>query len=116
MLDFRRLLIFDNADGVEDLNLLNEFWPASDRGSVLITTGNKEVLGQFTGEIHRLGKIEEQEAGDLLVKLSHKESNKKDRANALKTSERVDSLPLATFASALQINAEKAHLRNIQKK
>ena len=100
-------MVFDNADGADEIDLLDDFWPSGARGSVLITTRNKEVLGQFTGTIHRLEKFGENEAIDLLIKLSHRESNKKDRENAAKICARVDYLPLAISATAIRIDTDE---------
>ena len=44
------LLVFDDADTVDKEVLLQDYWPATDRGSILITSRDKSRVKQFNSE------------------------------------------------------------------
>ncbi len=49
--DRRFLLIFDN---VQQINILLQVWPASEKGSILITTRSPSVASKRAAEVMRL--------------------------------------------------------------
>ena len=60
--------MFDNVDSVDKEVLLQDYWPATDRGSILITSGDKPLLKQFGGV--ELLELDEESAIDLLFNLT----------------------------------------------
>ena len=60
--------MFDNADSVDKEVLLQEYWPATDRGSILITSRDKSLVKQFGGV--ELKELDEESATDLLFSLT----------------------------------------------
>ena len=64
------LLVFDNADTVDKEVLLQDYWPATDRGSILITSRDKRPCEtiQFGGV--ELLELDEESAVDLLFSLT----------------------------------------------
>src|ERR1700753_2951958 len=65
------LLIFDNVDTTKE-GSIDEFWPSGDRGSILVTARDESSLGQFTGTVHHLQNLSEDEGIKLLMQLSKK--------------------------------------------
>lgn len=61
------LLVFDNADSPDNIMLLSDFWPPSGIGSILITSRDRTLLGQFPGQ--DLTQMSTQDAKDLLIAL-----------------------------------------------
>ena len=88
------------------MNLLDDFWPAGNRGSILVTTRDKAALGQFTAGIREVQKLEEKDAVDLLMKLSRQPPGPLEHENAAKICARVDYLPLAIGAAAFIIHSD----------
>lgn len=62
------LLVFDNADSVDKDDLLKDFWPETDRGSVLITSRDKTLTNQFNGI--ELRALDKRSAVNLLMNLT----------------------------------------------
>ena len=60
--------MFDNADSVDKEVLLQDYWPATDKGSVLITSRDKTLVKQFGGV--ELLEFDEESAVDLLFSLT----------------------------------------------
>ena len=71
------LLVFDNADSVDKEVLLQEYWPATDRGSILITSRDKSLVKQFGGV--ELKELDEESAVDLLFSLTGSNLAKQSR-------------------------------------
>ena len=61
--------MLDNVDSEDKRSLLQEYLPVANRGSILITSRDSSLLGQFDG--CELSALDETPAVDLLVKLSH---------------------------------------------
>ncbi|KXX77252.1 Protein SERAC1 [Madurella mycetomatis] len=66
------LLVFDNADNPDGTIL--KFWPHCNRGAILITSRDKRLAARFGCQI--LPPLQEDEAVDLLLKLTSMESLK----------------------------------------
>lgn len=98
------LLIFDNADDEQEMNLLDDFRPPGNRGSIFVTTRDKSARGKFTGGIRELQKLEEKDAVNLLIKLSRQRSEPHERKDAANVCARVDCLPCAISTAAFIIH------------
>lgn len=85
------LIIFDNAD---DPDLLQDYWPLSSHGSILVTS--RDPLSRITPSIAtdciQLGPLQDQEAASLLVRLSRQS---KEEDLALSIASKLGGLPLA---------------------
>lgn len=100
MLEVPYLIIFDNADSVDNKSLLAQFWPRTGKGSILITSRDRSLLGEFPGQ--SLTQFPSEDAVKLLVGLTnqgsrvagdaHRESEAKAAA---KLADLVHCLPLA---------------------
>lgn len=102
------LMIFDNADGENVAELLRDFWPAAQQGSVLITSRDHTLVNQFPGMI--LTELEEESAVHLLFELTSLNRARmptdvvEEERNAAKTIvKRVGFLPLGIFQAAMLI-------------
>ncbi|XMA19839.1 hypothetical protein WAI453_012630 [Rhynchosporium graminicola] len=105
---FRRhiswLIIYD---GVQDPDILNDFWPYDGPGSVLITSRNpfswtKSLpLKQFTSD----------EAVAFLLKLTNRELSEVDRESVTKVGSRLGGLPLALTQMASIIVTKQLSFR-----
>lgn len=62
------LLIFDNADGDEKEELLNDFWPTFNNGSILITSRDHNIINEFGGT--ELRELDEGSAVNLLLNMT----------------------------------------------
>jgi hypothetical protein len=93
-------MIFDNADDEKtNRDLLREFWPASDRGSILITTRDHTLMNEFEGV--ELEVLDESSAINLLRRLTKFDDRKYDAdtiiqelAAAESVVKKIDYLPL----------------------
>ena len=87
------LLIFDN---LEDARILSQIWPASNRGSIIITSRSSAVAAKRAKDIMQLRSFEEYLAVDILYKLTGLPPVNKDDAEAAKEICRcIGGLPLA---------------------
>ncbi|KAM3425972.1 hypothetical protein NHJ13734_009762, partial [Beauveria thailandica] len=68
------LIIFDNADSVNNKVLLAEFWPGGDTGSILITSRDKSLVGEFSGQ--SLTQLLPEDAIELLMILTNRGGRK----------------------------------------
>ncbi|KAI9692148.1 MAG: hypothetical protein M1822_006378 [Bathelium mastoideum] len=94
------LVIFDNADSEDNKKLLAEFWPTGKAGSILITSRDKSLLGEFPG--HHITQLPAQDALKLLMDLTSQggrvigaTSWDKEMQAATRLVRLVDRLPLA---------------------
>ena len=73
------LLFFDNAD---DVNLnLNKFFPPCTSGNILVTTRNRE-LRQLEGSDENVKGMDDEDATNLLLRLSRAEETDENKALA----------------------------------
>lgn len=76
-IDVEWLLVFDNVNAIKQEDLLTDFWPPGEKGSVLITARDTASLGQFTGgKFEVLQKLASVDGVELLLKLSRKQNVK----------------------------------------
>ncbi|KAL4936544.1 hypothetical protein BDV06DRAFT_91444 [Aspergillus oleicola] len=108
------LMIFDNADGDDKAQLLAEFWPQGDRGSILITSRDHTLTNQYPGKVLR--ELEPENAVDLLLRLtSTNQTNTslvsaEDRTVAGEIVKRVGFLPLGIRQAANLIITDSCSL------
>ena len=107
----RWLLVFDNLDNPEDLPGIPDFFPASHRGSILITSRNagSKVLGQSV----ELGGMMREEGLQLLLRSSVVDSSSVVDTDELEAADEILNLlgdyPLAIDQARAYIS--KRHLR-----
>ncbi|KAF2230784.1 hypothetical protein EV356DRAFT_324935 [Viridothelium virens] len=82
------LLVFD---GVEDGEILNEFWPYDGPGSILVTSRNPH---SWTTS-RELKPFSINEATEYLLKLTDRDASKEEKVSAAKIAARLGGLPLA---------------------
>jgi hypothetical protein len=75
------LLMFDN---LEDVNILSQIWPASNKGSILITSQSPAVMARRAKKTMQLKSFEDGTATDILYKLTGLEPADKNEAKAAK--------------------------------
>ncbi|KAJ5528253.1 hypothetical protein N7513_012412 [Penicillium frequentans] len=95
------LMIFDNADGDDKTELLSEFWPRGDRGSILITSRDRTLTNHYQGKF--LKELHSSNAVDLLLKLTGMDTlttTMEDRSAAKEIVKRVGFLPLGINQAA----------------
>ncbi|CAH0051000.1 unnamed protein product [Clonostachys solani] len=107
-LDVPWLLIFDNADTDDKIQLLDEFWPCTSQGSILITSRDHTLVRRFTGM--ELVEMTEPNAVDLLLRLVQFDKDVLDDADAVeeeiaaeKIVKRLGFLPLGISQAATLI-------------
>ncbi|CVK99417.1 uncharacterized protein FMAN_02259 [Fusarium mangiferae] len=103
--DVNWLLVFDNADGDDKEELLKEYLPVGQQGSVLVTTRDFRLIAQMGGI--ELTVLDAESAVNLLTIMSCFDSSKLDDKEgkeelhaALHIVKRVDCLPLAIMHAA----------------
>jgi hypothetical protein len=84
------LLIFNNAD---DLELLEEYWPPTQKGSILITS--RDPMAKHGREGIDLEPLEREDAAILLRRLTNTAESPQDSQVSLDIAARLGSLPLA---------------------
>jgi len=101
------LLVFDNLDNPEDLPGIVSFFPASHRGSILITSrlAASNELGQSVG----LDRMEKEEGLKLLIGSSRGDTDEVDAAEEILSL--VGSLPLAIDQAQSYISKRRLGLR-----
>ncbi|KAJ5160567.1 uncharacterized protein N7482_007571 [Penicillium canariense] len=67
-IDVNWLMVFDNADSDDKVQLLAEFWPHGDKGSILITSRDQTLTKQYRGK--SLRELRAENAVDLLLRLT----------------------------------------------
>lgn len=115
-LDESWLLVFDNADSEDKEDLLKEFWPQG-RGSILITSRDKNLISQFDGV--ELSDLDKTSAIDLLLKLTksnHSSLNDELLEQEINTAEqiveRIGYLPLGINQAANLIIQDACSLKD----
>lgn len=85
------LIIFDNAD---DPDLLQDYWPLSSHGSILVTSRDplSKITPSIATECIQLAPLQGEEAASLLIRLSRQ--NKEEHL-ALDIASKLGGLPLA---------------------
>jgi hypothetical protein len=98
-------MIFDNADGDDKEELLPEYWPKAERGSILITSRDFRLIAQLGGI--ELTVLDEESAVTLLLKMTRFNGSKLDDNElkeeteaARKIVKRIDQLPLGINQAA----------------
>lgn len=87
------LLVFDN---LEDVNILSQIWPASDKGSIIITSRSAAVAARRAKKIMHLKSFEEGAAIDILYELTGLQPADENDAKAAKEiCQLIGGLPLA---------------------
>lgn len=90
------LLVFDNVD---NLQLLDQIWPASDKGSIIITTRSPAVASGKTTKTLSLGCFPDDVGKDVLVSLAGTTpTGKEDEIAAKEINHQLGGLPLALVA------------------
>jgi hypothetical protein len=103
----RWLLVFDNLDDPEDLPGILSFFPASHRGSILITSchaGSKEL-----GQSIELDRMERKEGLQLLLRSSVVDTDELDAAEQILSL--LGNLPLAIDQARAYISKRQLRLR-----
>ncbi|OTA54712.1 hypothetical protein K449DRAFT_469394 [Hypoxylon sp. EC38] len=108
--DIHWLLVLDNMTLESANHLINDFWPSSDRGSILITTREESALGNFSGTIEMLEKLPISDATDLLMRVSKRTDNDFHRTYAEMICKQLDCYPLAIVSAAILIRNSKKTL------
>ncbi|KAK4244754.1 P-loop containing nucleoside triphosphate hydrolase protein [Corynascus novoguineensis] len=104
------LLIFDNVESPSDME---EFWPISGKGAVLLTTQDSSWLSQeYITQGCRLDVLDADEAVKLVTSLFERKSRKISVEDARDISEETGGLPLAirqitSYILAESLNTEK---------
>ncbi|KID60293.1 tetratricopeptide repeat domain-containing protein, partial [Metarhizium brunneum ARSEF 3297] len=113
------LIIFDNADSVDNKALLAEFWPGGDTGSILITSRDKSLLGEFSGQ--SLTQLLPEDAIELLMILTNRGGRKaaaiypeREMQAAANLVEVVGCLPLAITQLASIAIEDCCSLRDLE--
>lgn len=87
------LLVFDN---VENIELLDQIWPAGDRGSLILTTRSLTVASKRTMNVMKLKCFEGEDMYEMIYSLSdYRLMSEKDKAAAEEVCRLLDGLPLA---------------------
>jgi hypothetical protein len=106
----------DNADGDDNRDLLREFLPNTNRGSVLVTSRDKNLISQFKG--HELNELDEDNAVRLLKSLTNFNQSRltterlkeEEEAAAAKIVEQIGYLPLGIHQAANVIVSDACRL------
>ena len=101
------LLVFDNLDNPEDLPGIVSFFPASHRGSILITS--RLAASKELGQSVRLDRMEKEEGLKLLIGSSRGDTDEVDAAEEILSL--VGSLPLAIDQAHSYISKRRLGLR-----
>ncbi|KAL2431948.1 hypothetical protein ABEF95_004385 [Exophiala dermatitidis] len=83
------LLILDNADSVD---LVRNYWPSTQVGSIVVTTQNLDFIDLTTRDI-TIDQLKEDEGADLVLKNLRRDDSERPSAKLL--SEEVGGMPLA---------------------
>ncbi|KAI1084628.1 hypothetical protein F5B20DRAFT_591667 [Whalleya microplaca] len=100
------LMIFDNADGDDNVQLLTEFWPEADTGSILITSRNHTLRNKYPGLY--LIELDENSAIHLLFSLTSlsraaEDSVQAEKGAAAQIVQKIGYLPLGISQAASMI-------------
>ncbi|KAI6784643.1 uncharacterized protein J7T54_006689 [Emericellopsis cladophorae] len=105
--DSTYLIIFDNAD---DLTALKTAWPATSRGSVLLTTRDFTVATSLLTQYVQVDALDDRDGSELLLKALDLETiSPDDKENALAINKAFGGLPLALA----QLTGVSIHLLNL---
>lgn len=119
-LDTPWLVVFDNADrdfyGNDDnLALLQDFWPASLRGSILITSQDKRVPAQYAEEHNEeLKPWPEADSLEFLYRATGTARSPENEVLARQIVERFDNFPHFLHHAANRIKIESLTFSNFQ--
>ncbi|KAF8603736.1 FabD/lysophospholipase-like protein [Ceratobasidium sp. AG-I] len=111
----RWLLVFDNAD---DPNLnLNDYFPQSAHGDIIITTRNQQVINHATGpeSYCRVGGMRPEDALQLLLKCSGAEDNEETISIAKRLLEELGYFALALVQSGAYMRTTQCGLAEYYK-
>jgi hypothetical protein len=114
-------MIFDNADGEklhnsraqmsedsEDDSILDDYWPRGDHGSILVTARSRASLASFTGSFCEIGRLDEADSVELLLKIAGVAGTDEDRGRAKFVCDRLGCLALG-IASAGELLVAESH-------
>lgn len=93
--DVSWLLVFDD---VNDANLLSEFWPAAGSSGAILVTSRDSLAKTPFYQIHNgvdLPPLSDQDAAELLLKLTWRENELEERKLSTKVAEILGGYPLA---------------------
>jgi hypothetical protein len=104
------LVVFDNADPAEatdqtsdNLQLLDEFWPTGRAGSILITSQDRRVTQSHAQQHIELDPFTEDEAVELLYKVSHVNPSRYTEKDAKQIVVRLEKIPFSIRVAAKTI-------------
>jgi len=103
----RWLLVFDNLDNPEDLPDIHNVFPASHRGSILITS--RHARSKELGQSIELDRMEKDEGLQLLLRSSVVDSDELDAAEQILSL--LGNLPLAIDQARAYISKRQLRLR-----
>lgn len=87
------LLVFDNVDEVE---LLDQIWPASNLGSIIITTRSPSLASKRTTSTLALNSFSPDIRVDVLASLTRMQpADEEEKAAAIRVCDLIGGLPLA---------------------
>jgi len=109
------LLIFDN---VEDISVLDNYWPLSAKGSVLITSRHENVAFEVNAESLKISPFSMDDGSALLLKTLHRRSasvSDEERKSAEALSTVLGGLALAITVAGRQIQMKRMPIKNFVK-
>lgn len=104
------LVIFDN---VEDLTVLDGYWPTSSKGSILITSRHENVAFEVNSDTLKICPFSTEQGSKLILKTLHRSSYSEDEkkgSEALSTV--LGGLALAITVAAMQIRLKRMPIQN----
>jgi hypothetical protein len=107
------LLIFDN---VEELSVLDNYWPTSAKGSILLTSRHENVAFEVNANSLKISPFSTDQGSTLLLKTLCRNSYSDDEQRGAETLSTVlGGLPLAITVAGMQIRLKKMPIRNFVK-
>jgi hypothetical protein len=98
-------IIFDN---IEEPSVLDDYWPTSSRGSVLITSRHENVAYGVNVNTLMISPFSTEQSSALLLKMLHRTSySEEEKQGAEALSSVLGGLALATRVAAMQIRFKK---------
>ena len=104
------LVIFDN---VEELSVLDGYWPTSSRGSVLITSRHENIAFGVNSDTLKICPFSTEQGSALLLKTLHRNSYSEDEKQCAEALSRLlGGLALAITVAAMQIRLKRMPIQN----
>jgi hypothetical protein len=99
------LIIFDN---VEELSVLDDYWPTSSGGSILITSRHENVAFEVNANTLKICPFSTEQGSTLLLKTLHRNTYSEDEKQGAEALSRVlGGLALAITVAAMQIRLKR---------